>query len=154
MLQIFQGIRRFFHQEVNRQPRHIRPFVVGDSLNDCLRKLEKEAGLPLGDLSLKEEPMEVSTWPVIRSGLRHSISSKTSEKWRADETKDGYIAGSVFEATGPAKLYAEQSSGLVPLAAAVLRLADSMKFQGFLHISKDCPGVYQDGVCTTCGDIS
>lgn len=160
MLQFFHSVARvaqkvFNHpQKMLNRPRHIRVSVVGNSLGDCLQKLESKAGLPKGDLSVKSDPMKVTTFPVSRRGLRHSVVSKTSGQWKLDNTNIGYIAGHIFEATGKVELNNEQELRMSPLATGAIQYANSITFFGSLHISKNCPGVYRDNICTTCGDIS
>jgi hypothetical protein len=78
--------------------------------------------------------MEVATWPLGYRGLQYSVVSKTSEEWKTDDAKVGYICGSVT--VFPGKTMQEKT------------------YLGKLHISKNCPGVYRDNVCTTCGDVS
>lgn len=77
-------------------PRHIRVSAGGESLDDCLRELEKAARLPRNDLSFDSgNPMRVSTFPVRAGGIRHNIVSKISDSWRAKNK--GYVSGSVFD---------------------------------------------------------
>jgi len=133
MFHFFQQAARAAHKAFN-PPQHIRLSAVEESLDDCLRRLEDVAGLPMGDLSLSGDPMEVATWPHGHRGMKHFVVSKTSDKWKADVTKVGYIYGSVTIFPG--------------------RTTQEKTCLGKLHISKNCAGVYRDNVCTTCGDVS
>ena len=132
MSPFFQRVAHVVHELFN-PPRHIRLVAVGASLNDCLRQLEDEAELPDGDLSLRGDSSEVATLFGPR-GLSHPIVSKTSEKWKGSSDKEGYIAGHVT-------LFAHD-------------ISPGNTCMGRLHISRNCPGVYRDNVCTTCGDES
>jgi hypothetical protein len=130
MQQLFQRVVHAVRKALN-PPTHIRLYAVGGSLDDCLRQLEDEAGLPEGDLSLRGDSSEVATIFGPR-GLSHPIVSKTSEKWKGSSDKEGYIAGHVT-------LFAHD-------------ISPGNTCMGKLHISRNCPGVYRDNVCTTCGD--
>jgi hypothetical protein len=157
MLQIFQRLFQkpvSFVQGVLNPPEHIRLVGSGNSIEDCLRDLEKKARLPIGDLYVKGEPMKVVSFPVPRVGLNHFIGSRTSDAWAVDDSKQGYISGSIFEATSPYKPTDEQRSRLDIMGAVAVALANAVQFLGRLHISKNCPGVYCDNVCTTCGDVA
>ncbi len=133
------------------RPQHIRLFEAATSIEDCLRLLEKAGRLPVGDLSISDEPpREVCTFPAMRSGLEYRIVSKISEEWRVAD--NGYIAGTVFETTEPCTLEQDQLDRMDPIVAAAVSIKHICV--GTLHISKNCPGVYRDGVCTSCGDVS
>ncbi len=151
MLQVIQslssGFQRFFHP-----PTHIRLSVVGKSINECLRQLERKAGLPVDDLFIEGEPREVTTWPAMRDGIEHRIASKMSARWRADPVTEGYIAGTIFETAGPCELTSEQLRRMEPIVAAAVAVPHICL--GNIHISKNCPGVYKDNTCMTCGNIS
>lgn len=151
---IFQRVRRVGEVSVRafNPPRHIRLNSFGDSLDECLRALEKSANLPKGDLYIKSEPREVATFPIVRRGLSYTIGSHTSDLWKRIPSKQGYICGSVFESRERARITMEQSRRMSPLVLLGLHEANSCNFFASLHISKNCPGVYKDGVCTTCGD--
>lgn len=135
MLQLFQRVFQkpinFAHAVLN-PPQHLRPCACGDSLDECLRKLERKANLPIGDLYIKGESMKVASWPLGLRSQSHPVWSKTSDAWEASVSKQGYISGHVLEAED--------------------KIGDLPSFFGTLHISKNCPGVYRDNVCTTCGD--
>lgn len=133
MFHFFQRAARAAHKAIN-PPQHIRLSAVEESLDECLRKLEDAAGLPDGDLSLRGDTREVATFPTGHRGVQHVIVSKTSDKWKADVTKVGYISGSITVFPG--------------------RIGEEKTCLGKLHISKNCAGVYRDNVCTTCGDVS
>lgn len=137
MLQIFQRLLRKpvrFVQSVLKPPEHIRLVGFGNSLQECLRDLEKAAHLPVGDLYVKYKTIE--EYPVFTKN--YFVGSKTADLWKADSSKQGYVAGCVVESFELAK-----SDG-----------DGGYKFLGSLHISKNCPGVYYENVCTTCGDVA
>lgn len=139
MLQIFQKLFQRpirFVQAVLNPPQHIRLDTFGTSMHDCLHRLEKKADLPAGDLYIKGESMKVASWPLGLRSLRHSVGSKTSDMNEADVSKQGYVGGHVIE----------------PLEVVIS--GSEYRFFGSLHISKNCPGVYRDNVCTTCGDVA
>lgn len=133
MLQFFLELVRVVHKALN-PPKHIRLLAIEGSLDKCLRQLEGQAGLPEGDLSLRGDTMKVAGFLTGLIATQHVIVSETSKKWRADSAKDGYISGSVTVHGGLTK-------------------KDIMCFAK-LHISENCPGVFADNVCTTCGDSS
>lgn len=149
----FQKLFELVHINSN-QPQHIRVSEMGQSLPGCLRKLEKAAKLPVGDLYITGKPRKVSNFPLPRDGVSHSINSKTSKEREKDKSKKGYILGHVFEALGPIKLSLEERRLLNRSEAVLIANAETFLFYGFLHISKNCPGNYRDNVCTTCGDVS
>ncbi|MFC1775339.1 hypothetical protein ACFLY0_00660 [Patescibacteria group bacterium] len=120
--------------EVTHPPQHIRINGSGYSFGECLRDLEEGAGLPRYDLSIDKRnvPMRIAAWPTGHSGSKYNISSKTSKKWKTSG-RDGYIGGSIIEPDTD------------------LGLGEKV-FVGNIHISKNCPGVFANGVCTSCGD--
>ena len=133
-------------------PQHSRKSVLGKSVEDCLRKLEDKADLPRNDLFVTGIPIKVTTWPVPCDGLVYVVNSKTSELWRAKGS--GYISGDVFEKTSPNKLTSEQKLILTPLTACAVQMADSVSFYATLHVSKNCPGVFNiNDTCTSCGYV-
>lgn len=129
---LFQRQVKFLHKAMN-PPQHFRPSTFAADLDQCLRNLEKEARLPSGDLYIKGEPMKFASWPQGFKILSYPVSSKTSDAWEADDLKLGYICGSVTEPSSP------------PI------LGDKRRFFGSLHISNNCPGVFRNNVCTSCG---
>lgn len=135
-------------------PRHIRVSEMSDSLDGCLRSLEKSAGLPTGDLYLKSSPMEVTSFPLKRKGLKYFLGSKTSDTWADDPSQKGYVAGSVIEFTEKTKLDSEQRKRFGYLMAGLIAVADSSPYFGSLHMSKNCPGVYENNMCKNCGDVA
>lgn len=146
---LFDHVRKFVTP--TPRPQHIRVFETAGTIEDCLRKLERSCGLPKGDLSIVPgDPREVCTFPAMRKGLSYQISSKLSEQWR--EEGRGYIAGSIFETEGPSDLTNAQLARMDMLVAAAISIPHICV--GNLHISKNCPGVYSDNVCITCGDRS
>ncbi len=145
------GIVKNIQQSMN-PPQHIRMSVVGSSIDDCLRQLEKKACLPEGDLSVKGEPMEVVTWPLPKKGVVHNVVSKTSKVWQ--ETNSGYIAGGVFEAVNQCMYSEAERKRMTPLLNTAVRMADQYDFHARIHISKNCPGAYYKGVCTNCGNLA
>jgi len=129
MLSIFQQIGSGIHK-ILHPPQHVHLSVTSKDAYNCLRKLEKKASLPVGDLSIRDDdPMEVAGWPTGHKGLRYIIDSKTSDEWKDDGSRQGYIAGSAIK---------DKNSGT---------------FIGSLHISKNCPGIFRDSICTTCGHV-
>ncbi len=153
MIGFFQGFGIFGRvSQIISPPQHIRMNVVGSSIDDCLRKLEEKAGLPKYDLSVAEEPIEVVTWPVPRKGLDHNIVSKTSEIWQ--KNNKGYISGGVFEAVSRSMFSNKERKGMNSMVNFAVNLADSYNFHARIHISKNCLGVYSEGVCKFCGDVS
>jgi len=129
-------------------PRHIRLSSARDSIDACLRDLERKANLSRGDLYIKGEPRcDMCSWPAMRNGTQYFISSKTAEDWKV-----GYISGTVFETEGRTLLNQKQLERMSPITAAAVSV--SHVCVGRLHISKNCPGIYQGSVCMTCGDRS
>ncbi len=114
--------------------KHTRIQVVGASLTDCLRKLEKEAGLPNGDLSISDtKGVEVAGWPTGHEATKHNFISETSENIKLSPGMEGCIVGSVLKSH-------DSIAGI--------------QYGATMHISKNCPGIYSDGGCTSCGDRS
>ncbi|MCK9345278.1 MAG: hypothetical protein M0P64_04175 [Candidatus Pacebacteria bacterium] len=138
VLSFFGKVAKDVHTAFN-PPQHLRFDAFGASRDECLRNLEKEAGLPKGDLYVKGEPMKVASWPLGLRSLRYGIWSKTSAEWEAE--KRGYVSGSLLEPTQ--KVFEE----------------NRYNFMGSLNISKNCPGVFRQresdykSVCTTCGYV-
>lgn len=151
MLQfVTQPFRSF--AKLFRPPSHTHPFVTAGSIEDCLRALEREARLPKNDLRIEGDPREVTTFPALRDGLEYRVVSKTSERWRDSPDVEGYIAGTVFETTGPSSLNQEQLGRMKPGIAAAVAIPHVCV--GRLHISRNCPGVFKDDRCTSCGHRS
>ncbi len=148
--QLFGFFRKI--EKIVNPPQHIRMNVVGSSIDDCLRQLEEKAGLPKYDLSIDGSPTEVVTWPVPRKGLNHNIVSKTSEIWQ--KNNNGYIAGGVFEAVSKSMYSNDERRRMNPMVGFAVNLADSYNFHARIHLSKNCLGVYREGVCKFCGDVS
>ena len=137
-------IRRIFNP-----PSHKDFRTIGNSVEECLRDLEAQAGLPPGDLTLVGEPRAVTSFPAMRNGLNHLIVSNTSAAWKKDPKKEGYISGGVFEATEPSSLTDEQLSKMPYFFALVITAP--IVFFGELHIIKNCPGIFKDNACIECG---
>ena len=135
--------------DILNPPEHIRLTAVGTTIEECLRDLERQAELPIGDLGVTGRPYETCSFPIMRRGMTDFIKSKLSERWR-ELGVVGYISGSVTEMTKPASLDQEQLDRLPPIIVAAV--AAPHVCIATLHISKNCPGVYRDNVCTTCGD--
>ena len=113
--------------------KHEKLQVVGLSVSDCLRKLEKEAGLPAMDLFVADNMgTEVVGWPVGSKATKHIFISQTSENIKLTRDIQGYFTGSVLKSEHPIV---------------------GIQFGATMHISKNCPGVYSNGVCTSCGHI-
>ncbi|QSH39125.1 hypothetical protein JXR01_02340 [Candidatus Kaiserbacteria bacterium] len=144
---MLQTITSIIHK-VFHPPQHLRLEVQGDTLEDCLRNLERQAKVPVGDFFVEGEPESVVMLPARQTGKKYIVVSKVSEEWR--EAGKGYIAGSIFEPTEPMEVGSESS----PLLAGIAQIVNDVVFYGSVHVSKNCPGVYRDNVCTTCGDVS
>lgn len=119
-------------------PKHIRAHVTGESLEHCLRKLENDHGLPANDLYIFGKPYKVTSFPFGMGATKHSFTSKTSdfmkeEAERLNLPKKGYVFGHILEAD-------KEVAGI--------------RFAASIHISKNCPGIYNNGVCSNCGDTS
>jgi hypothetical protein len=127
----------------NERPIHREVGVTTGSINECLRELERRAGLPEGDLSLtNHEPIDMVA-PLAAMRVKvYSFDSKTSEQWRKEGK--GYISGRISEAVGRSEFLPGITHG-----AAVF--AKPGMFYGNLFISKNCPGVFKDDTCTSCG---
>jgi hypothetical protein len=105
---------------------------VGKIFDECLRELERKNNLPRGDLYADlDQPMEVSSFPLGLRSTTYPILSKTSESWKNNPLKSGYIAGSILQAK---------------------RELLGFNVHASIHISRNCPGVYSNGRCTGCGD--
>lgn len=118
-------------------PKHIRLTAVGDTIDACLRKLEGAADLSPGDLSIDEgKGIRLRAWPTGLRSTRYPINSQLSEQWQHDVTKVGYITGSLY----------------VPDEGCHIVFGSDTCY-ATLHISQNCPGVYRDNVCTSCGDV-
>lgn len=115
---------------LKEKPSHLWLMVAGDSRQEVLKKLEKRAGLPPGDLSQQEgHGREMASWPHGIKVKQWTIESITNALWRT--ANSGYIAGDIG--------YVESHSGWV----------------GRLHVSRNCPGVFGgDGKCLSCGATS
>lgn len=140
LTRLFVGAIKAVDEAMNR-PEHIRLVGYGETTEECLRGLEKQAGLPNGDLYIAGDSMRVASWPTgLRSTLRH-VFSKTSDEWKNNPNKKGYICGSILEPD------------------VNLLKEGRLSFMGSLHVSKNCSGSYRqresDGasVCT-CGDVN
>ncbi len=122
-------------------PKHVRCYVAGSSVDDCLRKLERKLGLPVFDLSIdiSRKPQEMSSFPSGAKYLQHYVLSETSSSWK-ETGRPGYISCSVNVSTRGLALFSKGVPKLDVFAHA--------------HMSKNCPGVYEDNVCTKCGDVS
>ncbi len=123
-------------------PKHIRIRSVGVSEDECLRELEREGKLPRGDLSIDHKKgIKMASFPSGVRSIRYPILSKRGVELEQDATKVGYITGSLYKVAKelPVELLLKKGSHL---------------YHADLHISSNCPGVYRDRVCTTCGDIS
>lgn len=121
-------------------PMHIRVHSVGGDARDCLHELEREAGLPPLDLSFDyEKGMDWVSFPTGMRSICYPIVSKTGEQMKR-KAAVGYISGSLYEPKLQPHFF-DTDERLI-----------SGKYHGTLHISKNCPGVYRDNICTTCGD--
>ncbi len=137
------ALQRFFNP-----PRHLHFSSAQDSVDACLRDLEHKTRLPKGDLYIKGEPRhDMCSFPAMRSGTQYFLGSITAERWKV-----GYISGTVFETDGATSLSPKQLGSMHPVVAAAISVPHIVV--GRLHISKNCPGVYRENVCTTCGDRS
>jgi len=139
LTQLFSWGAKALHEAVNR-PEHIRLVEYGESTEECLRNMERAAGLPRGDLYIAGESMRVAAWPTGLRSTRRPVFSKTSNEWKGDPEKKGYIYGSILE---PDENLLKEKR---------------LNFVCSLHISRNCSGLYtrreSDGarVCT-CGDV-
>ncbi len=124
------------------RPRHQEDICFGKSIEECLRKLEKEVGLPARDLSLTGGTSEGGN--LFATGTRHFFRSRTSEEWKRFD-RPGYVAGDVFEVKD------FPSRHLFSSAAIAHALAVSEHFVGSIHVSRNCKGVAAEGKCTYCG---
>lgn len=117
--------------------------TVAESINECLRELERKGGLPRGDLSLtNHEPIDMVA-PLAAMRVKvYSFNSRTSEQWRKEGK--GHISGRISEAV-------ERSEFLPSITLVAAVFAKPGMFYGNLFISKNCPGVFKDDVCTSCG---
>lgn len=125
---------------------HIRSHVTGGSVEDCLRQLEKETGLPKEDLSILDEPPRKMATLLGQCGDQYIIRSKSQGKKR--QSDEGYVAGTIFKPTSKVKP-SVNVTGFTLLAAAV---SNQVAYFGSIHVCKNHQGTYEDGVCTTCGD--
>lgn len=151
MLQILQ---RLFRAPVRlfNPPSHTEYVAAENSVEDCLRQLEKEARLPHGDLRINGAPEKLMAFPAMREGLQYRIVSATSERWADDPDAEGYIYGTVFETEGPSNLSHEQLHRMTPLIAAVVAVPHVCV--GRLNVVRNCPGIFQDNRCMSCGHKS
>jgi len=149
----FRGIGMVLYQVVF-PPSHQEFQVLGSGVEDCLRRLEREASLPQGDLSVTGNPREVKTWPIIRSAIEHQVCSKSGDALRDSPKTEGYISGHVTEICNPGIAAEHLDSGSLQvgtLAHEALVHADSVMFSGTLNVVRNCPGVFHQGVCKNCG---
>lgn len=118
-------------KKILNPPHHTHYKTDFENKAACLEALEHLSGLPEGDLYLSDEPpMDVVAAPRDWSKV-YGVKSKTSELWSKDGSMEGYICGTLLKSSKDNEII----------------------FYGDLHVSKNCPGVFRDRVCTSCGHV-
>jgi hypothetical protein len=73
--------------------------------------------------------VEVAGWPTGHKATKYIFVSETSENIKLSPGMQGYFTGSVLKSEHPIA---------------------GIQFGATMYISKNCPGVYDNGVCTSC----
>lgn len=129
MLQFQERIKKL-RKAIFERPRHFHVMSSGDTVQECLRVLERRSSLPSGDLSVSKHPRQHMVASLMFDVWMTGLESKISERWRTEGK--GYVSGHISEPFERTELFRH-------------------RYYGILHVSENCPGVFEDGVCRSCG---
>jgi hypothetical protein len=129
-------------QPILHPPQHKELFVVMPTFEECMREMEREGGLPEGDLSVSDrEPEKVGYVPSWIDGIKYCLTSKSHEIWKQEG--QGYVYANITEVDGP-------SLARLPFSPAQIHNSPKA-YIGKGHVSRNCPGAFKDNKCENCG---